>query len=99
VYGVATAFNIALDAFYVVLTLQASVFSFMLIAALKGGEISRSWWFIGSGMILYFIGSLFQLYMDFTGTYNLFALQPLLATSSALFLAGIYLEYRFWQLR
>jgi hypothetical protein len=96
---VASAFNLAVDAFYVVLTLQASVFSFRLLSALKGGEISRSWWFIATGMILFFIGSLFQLYMDFTGTYNLGALQPLLASSAALFLAGIYLEYRFWQLR
>ena len=95
----ATALNLALDAFYVVLTLQGSIFSFLLILSLKGGEISRSWWFIGSGMILYFMGSLFQLYMDLTGTYSLAALQPLLATSAALFLAGIYLEYRFWQLR
>jgi hypothetical protein len=96
---VASAFNLALDAFYVILTLQASFFSFRLLAALKGGEISRSWWFIASGMILFFIGSLFQLYMDVTGTYNLAALQPLLASSAALFLAGIYLEYRFWQVR
>ncbi|HYB45471.1 MAG TPA: hypothetical protein VEC92_03005 [Nitrososphaerales archaeon] len=95
----ASAFSLAIDVFYVVLTLQASVFSFRLLAALKGGEISRSWWFIASGMILFFTGSLFQLYMDVTGTYDLAALQPLLATSSALLFAGIYLEYRFWQLR
>lgn len=95
----ASAFSLAVDVFYVVLTFQASVFSFRLLAALKGGEISRSWWFIASGMILFFTGSLFQLYMDATGTYDLAALQPLLATSSALFFAGIYLEYRFWQLR
>jgi hypothetical protein len=96
---VATAFNLAIDAFYVVLALQASVFGFRLLAGLKGGEVSRPWWFISTGMMLFFVGSIFQLYMDLTGTSDLLALQPLLATSAALFLAGIYLEYRFWQLR
>lgn len=94
-----TAINLAVDVFYVVLSGQASFFSLRLIRALKGGEISRSWWFIGSGIMLSFLGSLFQLYMELTDAYNLIALQPLFATSSALFLAGLYIEYRFWQVR
>lgn len=94
-----TAINIAVDVFFVVLSGQASFFSLRLIRALKGGEISRSWWFIGSGIMLSFLGSLFQLYMELTDAYNLIALQPLFATSSALFLAGLYVEYRFWQVR
>ncbi|MBI2184313.1 MAG: hypothetical protein HYU39_05060 [Thaumarchaeota archaeon] len=90
---------ISIDVFYVVISIQASYFSWRLISALRGGEISISWWFICSGMILFFAGSIFQLYMDIIEAPVPLALQALFAPAISLFLIGIYLEHRFWQLR
>lgn len=84
--------------FYAVMFAFASLWSFRTIRLLGTAKIriSRNWWYVSTAVLLLFLGSVWQLYLDLAQLTDSVVTVVFVAPASVLLTVGLYSEYRYW---
>jgi len=90
---------LAIDVFYTVIFMFTAFWCVKVIRLLGVSEISRSWWFISSGLILLFLSALWQTLLHLSGIESHLLTVAFIVPASCLLLSGIYLEGRLWDMK